>query len=260
MEPTPTGPSTLDEVVLPSFLDRCAAQGKLIDSFDADAFEKAFEILESAEADSGSWDAANTLNSGRAPTTGTDSYKWTDNVKGVALVATRDFASSSEFEFLSGLEGESRFEFSQLIDRVFDAILQECQLEDDYLGVRARIDEGQVLLAERAAELQASKPVPTQSVEAADLTRQVWKKYGSVGNWRFGKDCGSRIGACTLIEVEFARSCSSVYVEANFTNNSGVYYSAIDSLSNIERGQKAVFKLQAIGQGVSVQLSNISCF
>jgi len=260
VEPTPTGPLSVDEIAIPSLLNRCEAQTGIIERFDKDAFEEAFKTVESSDLESKTWREEWTLSSGLDNSERVSQSIWTDDVRGVALVATREFASTSQFEFVSDLENKSKYEFSKLVDRVLDSILVECNLQNSFLAIKARVAEGQVLLVERSTERQMANPPATDpSWKAADLTRQVWKSYGSIGDWRLGRDCSSSIGACSLVEVDFAKSCSSVFVEMNFLNSSGVYYSAIDSLRNVRAGQMATFKLQAIGRGTSVQLTKITC-
>ena len=257
----PSGPLAVSEVILPSFMSQCGSQERLIRNFESGNFEEAFSALQETaiEADtlSTSWRERRILLAGGVVGVVAN---WADNAKGVALVATRDFAMSSEFEFLSGLEGKNRAQFSTLVDRVFESILLECQLEELYLSTQLRFDQGQVLVAEIGVAVQELRPVPTRTVKAADLTKKAWTEYGSLGIWRFGKDCSNSIGSCTSGDFNFDAPCSSVFVEVNFINDSGVYYSAIDSLRNVKVGEKATFKLQAIGQATSFRLSKVTCF
>jgi hypothetical protein len=242
----------VDEIELPSFLEICSSLQTQIEQFDSERYAEAFDQLKAKRTVT--WLDYQPIRTGLF-----DYFEssWDEKVLGPAIVATREFLQQSPNKYLNSLESDSRSDFTLLSKRVRDEALLNCGIQEPYRENLTQLTKGRTYVSELLVAQQEARPVPTSTIKAADVN---WKSYSQIGEWRWGADCSNSIGTCKEVIVKFSKSCSTVYVEANFSFNGSVVDSSIDALQNVSMGQKGRFTLQSSSRGDSVSLTSITCF
>lgn len=245
-------------VELPSFEPKCNAQLKLFERLNQEEYAEKFAAVEKAESWRSFYYEALYLEAGWS-TEAAGWGKWDDQVRGIAVVKAREFLGTSEDMTIRGLETENRADFWSFVERVFQKILDDCDLQEEYLTRLEILSSGRLLVAEKK-EAQISDEMRKQFAKSLAESAAGRDALREEFDWQWGGDCSTSFGYCKEVLVNVNKSCSTVFVEGNFRLGKTVVDSAIDSMRNLSAGSTGRFQLRTFENADTVQVTRISCY
>jgi hypothetical protein len=245
-------------IELPSYSTKCSSQTELISRLDIEEYANQYEAVEKTELWQSAFYEVQYLDAG-VSTEDSGWNKWDDQVRGIALVKTREYLSASEDKTIRELESSNRADFLSFAERVFQKILDDCDLQEDYLTRLEILNAGRLLVAEKKAA-QITDEMREQFAKSLAESTAGWDGSQEAFDWRWGGECSASFGYCKEVIVKVNKTCTTLFVEANFNLSGEVVDSAIDSVRNLSAGSTARLQLRTAQSSDTVELTRLSCY